>query len=42
MDPEPDMLTAAAQHAVAGKVGNVTWVRGGSADLQASWDDSVW
>jgi SAM-dependent methyltransferase len=33
MDPEPDMLTAAAQHAVAGKVGNVTWVRGGSADL---------
>ncbi|MET9341523.1 class I SAM-dependent methyltransferase [Nonomuraea sp. NPDC003804] len=33
MDPEPDMLTEAAQHAAAGKVGNVTWVRGGSADL---------
>ncbi|MGW5686930.1 class I SAM-dependent methyltransferase [Nonomuraea sp. NPDC003754] len=33
MDPEPDMLTEAARHAAADKVGNVTWVRGGSADL---------
>jgi 2-polyprenyl-3-methyl-5-hydroxy-6-metoxy-1,4-benzoquinol methylase len=33
MDPEPDMLTEAAEHAAANKVGNVTWVRGGSADL---------
>ncbi|WP_346101447.1 class I SAM-dependent methyltransferase [Nonomuraea maheshkhaliensis] len=33
MDPEPDMLTEAAQHALAARVGNVTWVRGGSADL---------
>ncbi|MEU4331316.1 class I SAM-dependent methyltransferase [Nonomuraea dietziae] len=33
MDPEPDMLTEAAEHAAANKVGNVTWVRCGSADL---------
>ncbi|MET9242331.1 class I SAM-dependent methyltransferase [Nonomuraea sp. NPDC003709] len=33
VDPEPDMLAEAARQALAGEVGNVTWVRGGSADL---------
>ncbi|MER6946023.1 class I SAM-dependent methyltransferase [Nonomuraea sp. NPDC000554] len=33
IDPEPDMLAEAARQARAGAVGNVTWVRGTSADL---------
>ncbi|MEQ4720624.1 class I SAM-dependent methyltransferase [Nonomuraea sp. B19D2] len=33
VDPEPDMLAEAAQQALAAGIGNVTWVRGSSADL---------
>ncbi|GAA3221470.1 class I SAM-dependent methyltransferase [Nonomuraea helvata] len=33
VDPEPDMLAEAARQALAGEVGNVTWVRASSADL---------
>ncbi|MEV4009150.1 class I SAM-dependent methyltransferase [Nonomuraea angiospora] len=33
VDSEPDMLAEAARQALEGEVGNVTWVRGGSADL---------